>query len=141
VVVRREVPRLARNNRDCYQLLDLCVRSDTLIIDGECVFNLRQPNNRPLVGLKGTRSEVGLGWIRPARPRGLLAKAQRGGAPARRTGRLRQTHDRRLEKHPDSRIQEAIALVFEKFADWAASATRSCGFATSVWRCPPRVRS
>ena len=59
-----EVSRLARNNRDWYQLLDLCGLMDTLIIDDEGVYNTRQPNDRLLLGLKGTMSEAELGWIR-----------------------------------------------------------------------------
>src|SRR6516165_2440076 len=73
-----EVSRLARNNRDWYQLLDLCGLMDTLIIDDEGVYNTRQPNDRLLLGLKGTMSEAELGWIRQRAQQGLLSKARRG---------------------------------------------------------------
>jgi len=112
-----EVSRLARNNRDWYQLLDLCSLMDTLIVDAEGVYDPRLPNDRLLLGLKGTLSEVELGWIRQRAHAGLLAKAQRGelllGVPV---GYV-QTADGHLEKHPDRRIQDAIALVFAKFAE------------------------
>lgn len=52
-----EVSRLARNNRDWYQLLDLCGLMDTLIVDAEGIYDPRQPNDRLLLGLKGTMSE------------------------------------------------------------------------------------
>jgi DNA invertase Pin-like site-specific DNA recombinase len=111
-----EVSRLARNNRDWYQLLDLCGLTRTLIIDGEGIYDPRLPNDRLLLGLKGTLSEAELGWIRQRAQEGLLAKARRGelllGVPV---GYLR-TRDGRLEKHPDRRVQEALALVFERFA-------------------------
>jgi len=58
-----EVSRLARNNRDWYQLLDLCGLMDTLIIDDEAVYNTRHLNDRLLLGLKGTMSEAELGWM------------------------------------------------------------------------------
>ena len=50
-VVGLEVSRLARNNRDWYQLLDLCGRLNTLIIDAEGIYDPRQLNDRLLLGL------------------------------------------------------------------------------------------
>jgi DNA invertase Pin-like site-specific DNA recombinase len=73
-----EVSRLARNNRDWYQLLDLCGLVDTLIIDAEGIYDLRQLNDRLLLGLKGTISEAELGWIRQRAYEGLLAKRGEG---------------------------------------------------------------
>jgi excisionase family DNA binding protein len=111
-----EVSRLARNNRDWYQLLDLCGLMNTLIVDAEGIYDPRQLNDRLLLGLKGTMSEAELGWLRQRAHEGLLAKARRGalilGVPV---GYV-QTPDGRVEKHPDQRIQQALALVFEKFA-------------------------
>jgi DNA invertase Pin-like site-specific DNA recombinase len=52
-VVGLDVSRLARNNRDWYQLLDLCGLTNTLIIDGEGVYDPRQLNDRLMLGLKG----------------------------------------------------------------------------------------
>src|SRR5437773_9005809 len=53
-----EVSRLARNNRDWYQLLDLCGLMGTLIVDAEGIYDPRQLNDRLLLGLKGTISEA-----------------------------------------------------------------------------------
>src|SRR5215469_14062755 len=112
-----EVSRLARNNRDWYQLLDLCGLMDTLIIDDEGIYNTRYPNDRLLLGLKGTMSEAELGWIRQRAQQGLLSKARRGelilGLPI---GYVRGA-DERIEKHPDARIREALQMVFRKFAE------------------------
>jgi len=73
-----EVSRLARNNRDWYQLLDLCGLLNTLIIDTEGIYDPRQLNDRLLLGLKGTISEAELGWLRQRAHAALLAKAHRG---------------------------------------------------------------
>jgi excisionase family DNA binding protein len=112
-----EVSRLARNNRDWYQLLDLCGLMGTLIVDAEGIYDPRQLNDRLLLGLKGTISEAELGWIRQRAHEGLLAKARRGklilGLPV---GYV-QTRDARVEKHPDQRVQQAIGLVFSKFTE------------------------
>jgi excisionase family DNA binding protein len=112
-----EVSRLARNNRDWYHLLDLCGLLNTLIVDAEGIYDPRQLNDRLLLGLKGTMSEAELGWIRQRAHEGLLAKARRGelllGLPV---GYV-QAGDGRVEKHPDRRVQEAIRLVFDTFAE------------------------
>src|SRR5690349_19653283 len=90
---------------------------DTLIIDDEGVYNTRQPNDRLLLGLKGTMSEAELGWIRQRAQQGLLSKARRGelvlGLPI---GYVRAA-DERAEKHPDARIRDALEMVFRKFAE------------------------
>jgi DNA invertase Pin-like site-specific DNA recombinase len=115
-VVGLDVSRLARNNRDWYQLLDLCGLTNTLIIDGEGVYDPRQLNDRLLLGLKGTMSEAELGWIRQRAYEALLAKARRGALILGLPVGYVQTRDGRIEKHPDQRVQQAIALVFEQFA-------------------------
>jgi DNA invertase Pin-like site-specific DNA recombinase len=116
-VLALEVSRLARNNRDWYQLLDLCGLMGTLIIDAEGVYDPRHLNDRLLLGLKGTMSEAELGWLRQRAWEALLAKARRGeliiGLPA---GYVR-TREGRIEKHPDGRVQHALGLVFEKFIE------------------------
>ena len=51
-----EASRLARNNRDWYHLIDLCALTDTLILDGDGVYDPRGLNDRLLLGLKGSMS-------------------------------------------------------------------------------------
>ena len=41
-----EVSRLARNNTDWYQLLDLCALAQTLLVDSEAVYVLASPGRR-----------------------------------------------------------------------------------------------
>jgi hypothetical protein len=93
---------------------------DTLIIDDEGIYNTRHPNDRLLLGLKGTMSEAELGWIRQRAQQGLLSKARRGelilGLPI---GYVKAPGGR-IEKHPDARIREAIELVFRKFAEFGS---------------------
>ena len=114
-VVGLEVARLARNNRDWYQLLDLCGLMNTLIVDADGIYDPRQLNDRLLLGLKGTISEAEIGWMRQRAYESLLAKARRGelviGLPV---GYVRGP-DGRVEKNPDQRVQQAVALVFERF--------------------------
>ncbi|MGH7391038.1 MAG: recombinase family protein [Candidatus Rokuibacteriota bacterium] len=112
-----EVSRLARNNRDWYQLLDLCSVMNTLIIDAGGIYDPRLPNDRLLLGLKGTMSEAELGWIRQRAHEGLLAKARRGELVLGLPVGYVHSPDGRVEKSPDARVQHAIELVFGKFEE------------------------
>ena len=59
-----EVSRLARNNADWYQLLDLAALVGALIADIEGVYDPCSYNDRLLLGLKGTMSEAELHMMR-----------------------------------------------------------------------------
>jgi excisionase family DNA binding protein len=111
-----EVSRLARNNRDWHQLLELCGLTDTVIVDADGIYDPRLLNDRLLLGLKGTISEAELGWLRQRAYEGLLAKARRGELRLSMPVGYVYTPDGRVEKHPDQRVQAAIRLVFQQFA-------------------------
>jgi DNA invertase Pin-like site-specific DNA recombinase len=90
---------------------------DTLIVDEDGIYNPRQPNDRLLLGMKGTMSEMELSVFRQRSIEAIKQKAQR--AELFRTvaiGYLK-TDDDRIEKDPDRRVQDAIALVFHKFGE------------------------
>ena len=78
IVFGIEVSRLARNNSDWYQLLDLCALTDTLIADADGVYHPGDFNDRLVLGLKGTMSEAELHLIRSRLTAGLRHKAARG---------------------------------------------------------------
>lgn len=73
-----EASRLARNNRDWYQLLDFCTLVGALIVDFDGVYDPRLLNDRLLLGLKGTMSEFELGLIRQRVHEALRQMARRG---------------------------------------------------------------
>ena len=64
-----EASRLARNNRDWHHLIDLCVLTQTVVVDDDGVYDPRLLNDRLLLGLKGTR--------RRTEPRHTTAAARR----------------------------------------------------------------
>jgi DNA invertase Pin-like site-specific DNA recombinase len=68
-----EVSRLARNNADWYQLLDLCALTDTLIADGDGIYHPSDYNDRLVLGLKGTMSGA-------TRGRTMQVNTPRGGS-------------------------------------------------------------
>ena len=56
LVLSYDASRLARNNRDWYQLLEVCSIFGTLIADGERLYDPRLYHDRLLLGLTGMRS-------------------------------------------------------------------------------------
>ena len=78
LVLGLEVSRLARNSLDWYQLLELASAFEVLIADEDGLYDPRDFNDRLLLGLKGTISEVELHQIRARMTRGRLNKAARG---------------------------------------------------------------
>src|ERR1700730_6021804 len=56
-----EASRLARNGRDWHHLLELCVLVESRVIDLDGVYDPCRPNDRLLLGMKGSISEFELG--------------------------------------------------------------------------------
>lgn len=114
-VVSIEASRLARNGRDWHTLLEFCGLVGTVIVDEDGVYDPRHPNDRLLLGMKGTMSEMELSLFRQRSLEALKQKARRGELFLTvAVGYLKAPNDR-IEKDPDRRVQEAIALVFGKF--------------------------
>jgi DNA invertase Pin-like site-specific DNA recombinase len=70
IVLGLEVSRLAQNSLDWYQLLELAAAFDVLIADEDGIYDPGEFNDRLLLGLKGTISEVELYQIRCRMVRG-----------------------------------------------------------------------
>lgn len=112
-----EVSRLARNNADWYQLLDLASVVGALIADIEGVYDPRSYNDRLLLGLKGTMSEAELHMMRQRLNAGRLSKVQRGEYIQHLPTGLVRTEHGLVEFDPDEQIRRCITLVFSTFAE------------------------
>lgn len=116
-VLAIEVSRLARNGRDWHTLIEFCGLVATIIVDEDGIYDPRHPNDRLLLGMKGTMSELELSLFRQRSQEALKQKARRGalflGVAA---GFVKTGHDR-VEINPDSRVRDALGLVFAKFAE------------------------
>jgi len=110
-----EVSRFARNNRDWHQLIEMCSMVGTLLIDHDAIYDPRRPNDRLLLGLKGSMSEYELVLLRQRSLEARWAKARRGELVIQAPMGFVKTADQRLEKDPDLRVQHAVDLVFAKF--------------------------
>jgi len=110
-----EVSRLARSSTDLARLLELARLTDTLIIDADGVYDLRDFNDRLLLGLKGTMSEAELHILA-----GRMQGAKRAAAAR---GELRfplpvgyvRDADGGTVVDPDQEVAAAVADVFAAF--------------------------
>ena len=110
-----EVSRLARSSADLQRLLELCSLTDTLIVDGDGIYDLGLFNDRLLLGLKGTMSEAELHLLA-----GRLQGARRAAAER---GELRfplpvgyvYDDDGSIILDPDEEVRAAIADIFACF--------------------------
>ena len=116
-VVSIEASRLARNGRDWHTLLEFCGLVGTLIVDEDGVYDPRHPNDRLLLGMKGTMSEMELSVLRQRSLEALKQKARRGELFMTVAIGYVRIGNNRIEKAPDRRIVEALDLVFAKFAE------------------------
>jgi DNA invertase Pin-like site-specific DNA recombinase len=118
LILSIEVSRVARNNTDWYQLLDLCSVTDTLIGDEDGLYHPGLFNDRLLLGLKGTMAEAELHVLRARLQGGIRNKAARGelrrGLPV---GFIWGPQDGEVLLHPNQAVRNALRTVFEKFAE------------------------
>jgi excisionase family DNA binding protein len=114
-VLSIEASRLARNGRDWHTLLEFCSVVDTLLIDADGIYDPAQMNDRLLLGMKGTISEMELASFRQRAHEAMKQKAQRGELFTHVSMGYVRTIDDRLEKDPDERVRAAIELVFRQF--------------------------
>ncbi len=119
-----DASRLARNGRDWHHLLELCGLVEARVIDMEGVYDPCRPNDRLLLGMKGSISEFELGVMRARMLDAARQKARRGdlriGVPFGYTWH----RNIGLGLDPDLRMQEVVRLVFARF--------RECGSARQV---------
>ena len=120
-VLAIEASRLARNGRDWHTLFEFCGLVGTIIVDEDGIYDPRHSNDRLLLGMKGTMSELELSLFRQRSQEALKQKARRGalilGVAA---GYVKVGRDR-IEKNPDQRVQDALKLVFSKFAEFQSA--------------------
>jgi excisionase family DNA binding protein len=110
-----DASRLARNGRDWHHLLELCGLAGARVIDTDGIYDPHRPNDRLLLGMKGSISEFELGVIRARMLDAKHGKALRG--DLRITVPIGYIWHREigLGLDPDLRVQEAVRIVFARF--------------------------
>jgi DNA invertase Pin-like site-specific DNA recombinase len=115
LVLALEVSRLARNSAEWYRLLELCALAGTLIADDATIYDPRLFNDRLLLGLRGTISEVELHCIKERLDGARMSKARRGELPLRLPTGYVGSRDGQIELDPDQEVQGAIRTIFTQF--------------------------
>ena len=110
-----DASRLARNGRDWHHLLELCGLVEARVIDLDGVYNPCRPNDRLLLGMKGSISEFELGVLRARMLDAARAKARRGELRISVPIGYLWHREIGLSFDPDLRMQEAIRIIFNRF--------------------------
>lgn len=112
-----DASRLARNGRDWHHLLELCGLVEARVIDLDGVYDPCRPNDRLLLGMKGSISEFELGVLRARMLDAARAKARRGELRISVPAGYIWHREIGLGFDPDLRLQEAIRLIFARFRE------------------------
>src|SRR5207249_11938296 len=110
-----DASRLARNGRDWHHLLELCGLVEARVIDMDWVYDPCRPNDRLLLGMKGSISEFELGVIRARMLDAARAKARRGELRISVPIGYIWHPEMGLSLDPNVRVQEAVRLIFTRF--------------------------
>jgi DNA invertase Pin-like site-specific DNA recombinase len=112
-----DASRLARNGRDWHHLLELCGLVEARVIDLEGIYNPCRPNDRLLLGMKGSISEFELGVLRSRMVDAVKSKARRGELRLSVPFGYIWHREVGLGLDPDLRLQEVIRAIFARFRD------------------------
>ena len=110
-----DASRLARNGRDWHHLLELYGLVEARVIDLDGVYNPCRPNDRLLLGMKGSISEFELGILRARMLDAARSKARRGELRISVPIGYIWHREIGLGFDPDVRAQEPIRLIFGRF--------------------------
>ena len=153
LVLMLEASRLARNNSDWYRLVELCALSGTLLADEGALYDPRDPNDRLLLGMKGTLSEAELLTLRTRLYEGRWSKARKGLLRFPLPVGYAYGPGGAWELDPDRQVRDRLAYVFAAFRrrgvaravvreltahGWTlpGRATAEDGTAALVWKTP-----
>jgi DNA invertase Pin-like site-specific DNA recombinase len=117
LVLSLDASRLARNNRDWHQLLELCSLFGVVIGDGERLYDPGAYHDRLLLGLSGIMSEAELHQLRLRLHQGERQKAARGELRLPLPAGLAYGAGGEIILNPDEEVQARLHLVFAKFRE------------------------
>ena len=139
IVLGLECSRLARNNADWHQLLEICAMTGTLICDEDGLYDPRNFNDRLLLGLKGALSEAELHFIRARLRGGQLSAARRGELRMGLPVGLAYDGAGHVVLDPDAGVQQALRHLFAVFARTGSARAVVAAFAADKLLFPVRI--
>src|ERR1700740_3750909 len=115
LVLSLDASRLARNNHDWHQLLELCSLFGVVIGDGKRLYDPAAYHDRLLLGLSGIMSEAELHQIKIRLHQGERQKAARGELRLPLPAGLAYGRDGGATLNPDEEGEERLRFVFSTF--------------------------
>jgi excisionase family DNA binding protein len=112
-----EASRLARNGQEWHRLLEFSALVDTLIVDHDGIYDPKHVNDRLLLGLKGTMSEMEISTFRQRSQEAIRQMARRGEHYTRIAEGYQQRDDGVLEMDADEQVRHTLQMVFSKFRE------------------------
>jgi excisionase family DNA binding protein len=117
IVLAIEASRLARNNADWQRLIWFCSLTDTLLADQDGLYDPSLLDDRMVLGLKGTISELEWHTIRKRLREAALNKARRGQLETVLPAGYEWQGEQGIQLTPDAQVIDVLRLVFDKFDD------------------------
>lgn len=118
IVLSVDASRLSRNGREWHTLLEFCAVVGCLLGDGRGIYDPGLPDDRMLLGMKGSFSEMESSLLRQRSHDARRQKAERGelfvNLPA---GYVKVGRDA-IALDPDQRVRDAVRHVFRKFTEF-----------------------
>jgi DNA invertase Pin-like site-specific DNA recombinase len=135
-----DASRLARSSADWHRLLEIAALTGTLLIDEQSVYDPRDPNDRLVLGMKGTMADFELVWLRQRMEGGRWHLAQRAAFRMRPpAGYIYDDEEATsLSLDPDEEVRRAIELLFERYRTAGTSRDVVDYFVTRGLRFPSR---
>jgi DNA invertase Pin-like site-specific DNA recombinase len=115
LVLGLELSRLSRSSKDWYHLLEVCAVFGTLLADQDGLYDPNDTNDRLVLGLKGTMSEVELITMRNRLERGKIYKAERGELILSVPCGYVKLPTGEVAFDPDEQVRSTVRMVFDKF--------------------------
>jgi DNA invertase Pin-like site-specific DNA recombinase len=115
IVLALEASRLARSSADWHRLIEICGITRTLLADEAAIYDPRDPNDRLLLGVKGTISEAELFTLRCRLHEGRWNKARRGALTRSLPVGFVVTESGTVVKDPDRSVRARLDYLFRQF--------------------------
>jgi excisionase family DNA binding protein len=121
IVLAIEASRLARNNADWQRLIWFCSLTETLLADQDGLYDPSLLDDRMVLGLKGTISELEWHTIRKRLRDAAMNKARRGELEIILPAGYEWQIGGGIVLSPDRQVTDVLRLVFDKFDELGSS--------------------
>ena len=115
LILGTEMSRVARNNKDWHHLMEMCAIFGTILADEDRFYDPRDPEDRLLLGFKGTISEYELVLMHNRLERGRLHKARRCALIQDVPCGYVKLPTGEVARDPDEQVQSTVRMIFDKF--------------------------